>query len=348
MIRCIAGWIEYLAALALLVFFLVLFGSYAVLVFLVLCGCIPVLSFFLTLAVKKQTKFQCGVRAAVVGKEGENEILLKMEKKNPHSFLRFLSFGTARVRLFVSHGFQKEAKQMLIEVPIRPVASCVEIPISGKYCGRVQIRITEAFFPAFFHLFLFREKISEQCEYIIMPQISEIGDMDSGTGGAGTDEVADTDVPGENSSEIRNIRFYQPGDRLQKIHWKAPARKEDWMVKEYAGTLSREAVLLLELSGSCEELDVSVGLAYSFMKYQLENFGSMHFLYWDEIQGEFRKRRLSSMGDATEAIQEVFFAAQYEEAGKALKMLRAVGEMGGTIFYCAGKELTAVTLWDGQ
>lgn len=346
MIRCIAGWIEYLAALALLVFFLVLFGSYAVLVLLVLCGCIPFISFFLTLAIKKQTEFQCGVRAAVVGKEGGNEVQLKIEKKNPHSFLRFLSFGTARVRLVISHGFQKEEKQMLIEVPIRPVPSCVEIPISVKYCGRMQIKLTKVWFPAFFHLFLFQEKLSEQCEYIIMPQLSEIGDMDSGNGGAGNDEAVDADVPGENSSEIRDIRFYHPGDRLQKIHWKASARKEEWMVKEYAGTLSREAVLLLELSGTCEELDASVGLAYSFMQYQLDNFGSMNFLYWDEMQGEFRKRRLSGMEDATNAIQEVFFTAKYEEPEKALKMVRKTGEAGGTIFYCAGRELTVVTLWD--
>lgn len=339
MIRCIAGWIEYLAAVALLVFFLVLFGSYAVLVLLVLCGCIPFLSFFLTLAVRNQTKLHCEVRAAVVGKGGENEIILKVEKKDSHNVLRFLSFGMARVRLMIRHGFQKEERKLLVEVPVRPVPTSVKVPIAGKYCGNVKVMLTEVCYPAFFHLFLFRKKLSEQCEYIIMPDISKVEVTEPSTGGTGSDEVVEEDVPGENSSEIRDINFYKPGDRMQKIHWKVSARKEEWMVKEYAGTLSREATLVLELSGSCEVLDADVELAYSFMQYQLENFGSMYFLYWDELQGEFRKRRLSNPGDAVEAVQEVFFAQIYEEQQKALNMLRAIGE-GGSVFYCAKGNIT--------
>mgnify|MGYP002771685395 CR=1 FL=1 len=43
----------------------------------------------------------------------------------------------------------------------------------------------------------------------------------------------DPNQSGTDASHIRDIRDYQPGDRLSAIHWKLSARKEELLVKEY-------------------------------------------------------------------------------------------------------------------
>ena len=58
------------------------------------------------------------------------------------------------------------------------------------------------------------------------------------------EEETDDTQKGDDPSVIYQIREYQPGDSMQRIHWKLSARTDQWMVKEFGRTKERTAVLL--------------------------------------------------------------------------------------------------------
>lgn len=54
------------------------------------------------------------------------------------------------------------------------------------------------------------------------------------------------DRNGEDSAEIYDVREYQAGDRMQKVHWKLSARENTLYIKEFSYPLGAAVVVLLE------------------------------------------------------------------------------------------------------
>ena len=60
-------------------------------------------------------------------------------------------------------------------------------------------------------------------------------------------EEYDEKRPGDDPSQIFQIREYREGDRMQRIHWKASARTSQLMVKDYSMPIGLGALLLFDL-----------------------------------------------------------------------------------------------------
>lgn len=60
-------------------------------------------------------------------------------------------------------------------------------------------------------------------------------------------EEYDEKRPGDDPSQIFQIREYREGDRMQRIHWKASARTNDLMVKDYSMPIGLGALVLFDL-----------------------------------------------------------------------------------------------------
>lgn len=58
------------------------------------------------------------------------------------------------------------------------------------------------------------------------------------------------DRNGEDSAEIYDVREYQAGDRMQKVHWKLSARENTLYIKEFSYPLGAAVVVLLEEDAS--------------------------------------------------------------------------------------------------
>lgn len=57
------------------------------------------------------------------------------------------------------------------------------------------------------------------------------------------------DRNGEDNAEIYDVREYQAGDRMQKVHWKLSARENTLYIKEFSYPLGAAVVVLLEEDG---------------------------------------------------------------------------------------------------
>lgn len=75
--------------------------------------------------------------------------------------------------------------------------------------------------------------------------------------------------PGPDSSQMFAVRAYQPGDRLQRVHWKLSAKTDTLFVREDSQPLACAIVLLLDYApmakaGAEVFLTVAADLVYAF------------------------------------------------------------------------------------
>lgn len=121
--------------------------------------------------------------------------------------------------------------------------------IAGSQCGPVALAVEQVKIWDLFHLFGKKiradgeEALSVLPEYYaamveITPQMRETL-IDS-------DEY-DEKRPGDDPSQIFQIREYREGDRMQRIHWKASARTDLLMVKDYSMPVGSGAVVFFDL-----------------------------------------------------------------------------------------------------
>ncbi len=103
-------------------------------------------------------------------------------------------------------------------------------------------------------------------ELIVHPRVFPLtlaGSSGSSTGGTGTTPVG---------AEDYDIRYYQPGDDLRRVHWRTSARRGSLMVRQPESEAPRRLVVLLdsrlELNGpfaAAHQLDAVVELAASVL-----------------------------------------------------------------------------------
>ena len=90
-------------------------------------------------------------------------------------------------------------------------------------------------------------------------------------------------------SNISDIRKYSYGDTLRKIHWKATAKRNELMVKNYDNTAQLFVVLFLDLKenyfGEEKNLiieDQAIECIVAVINYCLRNWIPVKLVYYDE------------------------------------------------------------------
>jgi len=82
-------------------------------------------------------------------------------------------------------------------------------------------------------------------ELIVLPLPFDVGELTYAAGDSGTESMARAS---EDISNPSDVRTYQQGDALKKIHWKLSARKQELMVRRYEAPVMPDALVLLDSS----------------------------------------------------------------------------------------------------
>lgn len=137
-------------------------------------------------------------------------------------------------------------------------------------CGRLSIRVGEAYLYDFLHLWKIKIPSQQQFEVMVQPKLTEpdyntlhkLNYVEDGM------DNYSQNRSGNDPSEIYDIREYGSGDRMNQIHWKLSARMEELYVKEPGLPVSDTQVILVELK-NCDtqeqkdQLDTVYELLYA-------------------------------------------------------------------------------------
>lgn len=82
-------------------------------------------------------------------------------------------------------------------------------------------------------------------ELIVLPLPFDVGELTYAAGDSGTESMARAS---EDITSPADVRTYQQGDAMKKIHWKLSMRKQELMVRRFEAPVMPDALVLLDCS----------------------------------------------------------------------------------------------------
>ncbi|WP_374721095.1 DUF58 domain-containing protein [Peribacillus tepidiphilus] len=121
---------------------------------------------------------------------------------------------------------------------------------------------------------------------------------------------------------VSGVRDYQPGDRLSWINWKATAKKNEIMTKEFEERKSQDVLIILDQKKSPvfeEMISIAASLAHSIIKKGIQTglIGTVEMEKGFQIRGgETQKQKILNWLAKIEDRSEVTFNKALEGRGK--------------------------------
>ena len=302
------------------------------LAFLIVYLLLPCMLLPLFFSAVKRVRFRAYCPAEYV--EKEHDIPVYFEFENP----TFCPFFLCEILFHVNNLYYENNFEHSLAIHVLPKnTEKVKVPVETSYIGMVKTTVQSVSVSDFLHFFTLTLPEKEVVEVPVFPTESEQEDLPATPSSDGLDEFTESDAKGNISSDIKEIRLYQPGDRLQRIHWKLSAKLDDLFVKEMAHTSVLSLVLLPELNRDKIEQTVStmLGCIKTLQNREerfevcLFNFAAVDFAFFQVMDEAAR----------TEALIRLYYLPLYDDKKAALDAFFASGIKKATVISICGEDV---------
>ena len=244
--------------------------------------------------------------------------------------VRSMFYGSSGPKI---HSLQLKPGDNLLSFPVQP----------DKY-GVYIASISSPVIFDYLHLFSVKRELDMECALTVMPDVGPREERHEAIYEEGFDEFTDNQRRGNASSNVTDIREYQPGDRLSRIHWKLTEKLDTLIVKENEATSSNDFTVLLELyQPSREECDKDPSLC-NVLNNAIEEAMAVSgeliragepfiFMFYNEKASDFVQIRINSEDDLNEAMTQAFYAGCYDKKDLALSVYQRSGQDKGTLIH---------------
>ena len=151
----------------------------------------------------------------------------------------------APVRLELSAGPGLEGTEVLLRNRPGKLQTLV-MPFRADHVGPWAPGVRAWTVEDLFGLFSIRREVSDDpFRILVLPNTFDTEPLTLSPGDPGTEALARAT---EDLSSPSDIREYQPGDPLKKIHWKLSLRKQELLVRKYDEPILQEVLILMDCS----------------------------------------------------------------------------------------------------
>ena len=224
------------------------------------------------------------------------------------------------IKMKVKNQFYPEEKHMILKGMAEGKAKVrLTTDISHEHCGPVLLEIQEVQIYDIFRLFSKNISITGKEVLAVLPEYytADITIQENIKDFLADSEEYDKNKPGDDPSEIFQIREYRSGDRMQSVHWKLSARTDDLMVKEYSLPTGTQVVLFLDMRyqpgenyGFLDEF-IEAGLAIS---QGLLEAGCEHYVVWfDRKRQDLERLAVKEADDRYLVTERIFSSGPYQD-----------------------------------
>ena len=224
----------------------------------------------------------------------------------------------------------------------------VNFNIKSSHVGMIKIQVTKVKVYDFIRLF---SRTSKQKAEVIVPVMPEIYGIRSDIMIKDPDfiesDVFSKNKPGDDPSEVFDIREYKEGDRVHRIHWKLSSKKDMVMVKDYSLPIANSATILINTSLPKDLLDKLTYLdaiteTIAAVSYHLLIHGYHHIVAWyEQKQENYVSNSLGDLDDLYYMMSNFIRVIPTEEKNDILDAHQIYGkEKKVTKIYYITNELT--------
>ena len=276
---------------------------------------IPLISLALMLLAAGHLSMELKI-APILEKGGDTSFYYLL-KNDSHLPLARVTFDTDLENQMT---FSKSKKRTRTGVPAKGVRrSRYEIADASAGTMTVdtrRIRVQDAF-----GIFSVRKGSLPEAVTVIYPRLRDVGIyLNTPVETLGDGRRWADDRKGNDVSEVLQVREYQPGDDVRRIHWKLTEKMDQTMVRDFALPLNYSVTLLLELTKAEEEvMDRALEMYVSFSRVLMEK-GIQHNMAWyDAADQQLHVHELNDMSDLEVALAELLASSAYEQENAALE-----------------------------
>jgi len=162
-----------------------------------------------------------------------------------------IALTKVEIVLLASYISSDKAEKIRTAVTLRAKEQLeVRIPVTYKFCGLAQVRIKKVRVYDWLGLFRWSRRVDQSQSVVVLPEYTMVPvknrniiwqDM------ANASRFHSTLV-GDDPSEIVSLHSLQPGDKLQRVHWKLSAKSDDLMVKDFGLPLCSRVCLYIDMN----------------------------------------------------------------------------------------------------
>lgn len=222
----------------------------------------------------------------IVTRESDSELYLTVQKTG------FFPTGVLQVKGNVN------GNKYMTNVYLR--GKCqgkVRIPVDYNQYGIHRVRMDKIFLFDIMRLFHKRLNEGKEINVIVVPKLYSIAmewnydeNLYDGEG-----ERYSENKPGDDPSEIFDIRDYQEGDRLSRIHWKISMKLNRVMVKEYSRPLPDGVDFYIDIKQGKDCMDVLFSLGIYFVEQKIKVWvNGVETRKTEEFMMEFMKSAMNT------------------------------------------------------
>lgn len=147
---------------------------------------------------------------------------------------------------------------------------------------------------------------------------------------------------GNDPSELFDIRYYRPGDRLNRINWKFSAKNDTLMVQDYGFAIACDTAIFIDISGEkdLDQVERVFEILY-FLSMKFTIMEKLFYVIWKDSGGMAKRRMISGEEQIADLFVELFQSgmALCEKPIEDLYSVQYEGEfLSGCVFLSAGRK----------
>ena len=191
------------------------------LILLIVIAALPVIMFITTYITKRLITVEFAVKDKNVSKNKDFPVQLVVTNRS------IFPIGKAEAHIEYYNVFSDQTSAFDLYLPVQLRNSQrITFQLSSKFCGVIKIRSARLNIYDPLRLFRFRTAKNICTDIAVMPEGHEIGGIVHYTDRVNEEsDVFSEYKPGDDPSEVFDLREYNQGDKLNRIHWKLSSKK---------------------------------------------------------------------------------------------------------------------------
>ncbi len=317
--------IIYLIILTGMILFYILFVDSMSLMILVITLLFPFLQLFILMRISRSITAVLSTESASVQKSTPSKIIVKIRNSS------LLPVSCAVVDLSIMNTLTGEVQPLTTMLPVSSDNDqSVKFSVSYAHLGKVQIVLKSIKIFDYVKLFSKTIKCSISQDITVVPTYTPVSpDVRTKQINMNENDEFSKIKPGDDCSEIFNIREYAYGDKLNRIHWNLTTKLDELMVKEYSLPVSSQIIIVFEFCSDRESKnmfyknDAAIETAMALSYYMTRNSISHKIAWYDPRTKLFHTESITSENDFSDFLSAVFSSGTYTDTCSAFLHCRA-------------------------
>lgn len=212
----------------------------------------------------------------------------------------------------------------------------LRFPFAVSQPGMIIFSLEDVKLTDFLHFYTFHKSLNKGMQIPVLPKEMPISFVPAAMHTESEDSEF-YDPAGSLSTDIREVREYIPGDRIQDMHWKLSARMDDLLVKQYERSLDDSLLFLPELYG--EEIADTLQTLYAVSMKLIRQKEVFRIALFHTDVMEFSQAVIHDPEDLLQAFLTLYYQKPYDTPDLARTTYQTVFPLYGAFYQIHGSAI---------